>query len=280
MKLPFFSYRSESFPPSSSSLFRHVPVGGLLSVASVFAPLLVPQLPAIAQVGVSPLVMESQATQGRSQGVITLNNDTDEAVRVRIFAEPFTYGTEGFTTLAEAPEDLSDYLQFSPREATIPPGEEQRVRLLTLFPPDLAPGEYRAVVFAEELNETLDFNNNVAVRVRIGSTIYVQNGELAGELSALSAQAIPDRSQIDMRLRNDGLATVRVTTDWQLYEASQEVASGTVSLHTVIAEGERRLSVALPEALPAGTYTIKGHFSWTTLGQENTQPFELPVVVL
>lgn len=259
------------------SLFsKKLLLGSAVSLASF---LCASHLPAAAQVGVSPLVIEERAVQGRSQGVITLTNSKSEPIRVRVFAEPFTYGVDGFTELAESPADLSNYLQFSPREVVIPAGEEQRIRLLTLFPPDLAPGEYRAIIFAEELTETPNFIDNVAVNIRIGTTVYVHNGELSGELSTVSAQSVAEESQIQMRLQNEGLSTVRVTTDWQLYAAEREVASGTVPVHTVIAEGERQIPIALPEALPAGTYTLKGNFSWRTLGEENTRDFEVPVVL-
>ena len=50
---------------------------------------------AIAQVGASPIVIESQAVRGRSESVININNASDEPIRVRIFAAPFTYKREG-----------------------------------------------------------------------------------------------------------------------------------------------------------------------------------------
>ena len=41
-------------------------------------------LPAVAQVGMSPLFLEIEAEKGRSQGVVTLINSTDEPIRARV----------------------------------------------------------------------------------------------------------------------------------------------------------------------------------------------------
>ncbi|NES23355.1 MAG: P pilus assembly protein, chaperone PapD, partial [Symploca sp. SIO3E6] len=101
-----------------------------------------------AQMRISPLVIEVEAQRGQAQGVISVTNTSNEAFRARVYAEAFTYDRDtGFAILTSSPTDLTDYLQFSPRELTIPPGVTRRVRLISRFPPSLPEGEYRAVVF-------------------------------------------------------------------------------------------------------------------------------------
>lgn len=165
-------------------------------------------LPATAQVRLAPLFLEEQVERGRARGVITLTNITEQPIRVRLYAEPFTYRREGFVSLADSPADLSPYLQFSPREVEIAPGREQRIRLLGTFPPSLADGEYRAVVFAEELVPQSGSNRSVALRARVGSTVYMRQGALSADISGQSAQVIAEDQSVDLIVANRGQATV------------------------------------------------------------------------
>jgi hypothetical protein len=245
--------------------------------------------PVFAQLGLSPLVLEEQAQRGRSQGVITLLNSTDHPVRARVYSEPFTYDQNGFVSLtsapASAPADLSPYLQFSPREVVIPAGAEQRVRVLSLFPSDLPEGEYRAVLFAEELAErtpgnTPDNNAVAAIKVRIGATVYVHQGELSAELSGQSAALASDRQMLELVVSNQGQATARSRVSWQLSQnGGSEIAAGVMDEQTVIAGGDRLFSLPLSDALPSGSYSLQGEIHWVTLGEAHSRPFTLPVMV-
>ena len=249
------------------------------AIASFSGLLLAGALPANAQLGMAPLFLEDQSVRGRSQGVITLSNVTDSPVRVRLYSEPFTYGRSGFVSLDEDPTDLSDYLQFSPREAVIPAKSEQRIRLLSLFPPSLPEGEYRTIVFAEELFDGTLGENEAAVSVRIGSTVYVHKGELSPELTGLSAQLAPDKSTIDLLVGNEGSATARAMVGWQLEQSGNVIAEGESNPQTVIANGDRNFSLKLPSTLPSGSYTLRGELSWTTHGDPFVESFELPVLM-
>ena len=260
----------------SYSLRKAVFIG---SAIVSFSTVLLSALPSRAQIGLSPLFLEEQAVRGKSQGVITLMNSADRPIRVRLYSEAFTYGREGFMSLEEDPVDLSPYLQFSPREVVIPAKTEQRIRLMSLFPPGLPDGEYRATVFAEELAESTVEENATAISVRIGSTVYVHQGELSPVLSGLSAQLASDQSALELLVGNQGLATARPGVTWQIEQSGTAIAQGETSPYTVIAGGDRTFSLALPTALSSGSYILRGSFSWMTHGEISTEPFELPVLV-
>lgn len=261
------------------SLMRSVLVGIFAVLTGAYCS------PAFAQLGLSPLVLEEQAQRGRSQGVITLLNSTDRPIRARVYSEPFTYGQNGFVSLTSAPADLSPYLQFSPREVVIPAGAEQRVRVLSLFPSGLPEGEYRAVLFAEELTEvtadnTLGNDAVAAIKVRIGATVYVHQGDLSADLSGQSAALASDRQTLELVVSNQGQATARSRVNWQLLQNDgSEMAAGETDEQTVIAGGDRLFSLPLSDALPSGSYSLQGEIHWVTLGEAHTRPFTLPVMV-
>ena len=234
-------------------------------------------LPALAQVGMSPLFIEAEAVRGRAQGVVTLINSTDRPIRARVYSEPFTFEKDGFTSLIEDADDLAPYLQFSPREVVIAPQSEQRVRLLGQFPPSLPAGEYRAAIFAEELLDSANLESSVAIKARVGTTVYMRQGRLSPDLSGLSA--VVEGQSIELLVANQGQATARPSVQWTLLQDGVEIASGEEGVHTVVAEGDRNFSLPLPTALPAGNYSLTGEFVWMTLDAGYTEAFELPVLV-
>lgn len=234
-------------------------------------------VPVKAQVGMSPLFVESEAVRGRAQGVLTLINSTDRPMRIRMYAEPFAFDREGFVSLPVDEADLSPYLQFSPREVVVEAKSDQRVRLLGTFPPSLADGEYRAVVFAEELTDSSAVDNGLAVKARVGTTVYMRQGELSAELSSLDV--MHNGQSLDLIVGNQGLATARPRVEWTLLRDGEEVAKGEEGAHTVMAQGDRKIALSLPKILPTGNYTLSGKLAWTTLTEDYFQPFELPVMV-
>ncbi|MEN8444462.1 MAG: P pilus assembly protein, chaperone PapD, partial [Cyanobacteria bacterium J06555_13] len=53
-----------------------------------------------AQVGLDPMVIQTEVSRGQAQSVITVTNPSNEAMRVRVYAHPITYEREaGFTEL-------------------------------------------------------------------------------------------------------------------------------------------------------------------------------------
>lgn len=96
---------------------------------------------------------------------------------------------------------LDKIIRFSPRRATLQPGETQRVTFMLRRPPDAAPGEYRSHFLVQrepdpQTPETTTGNKepNVSSKVSIGVLvsrsvpIYVLHGETQSSLSLLKAE--------------------------------------------------------------------------------------------
>lgn len=239
-----------------------------------------------AQVGLTPMVIQEEISRNRAQSVLRVFNPSNQPIRVRVYAQPFTYDRDkGFTFVSGSEDDLSPYLQFSPREFVVPPGEQQRVRLIALFPPDLEQPEYRAIVFTEALAENNDAaagsENATNIQTRIGSTVYVRQGEIAADLSVVSAQWNSMTQQIDLLVTNAGGATVRPSAEWALQRNGETVMTGKIGNTTVIAEGDRFLRLVLPEnASPAaGTYELTGELVWKLGEDRYAESFSTTVTI-
>ena len=219
-----------------------------------------------AQIGVSPLVVESKARRGQAQGMITIKNTANTRQRVRLYAQPFTYSRDaGFQGLKSSPNDLTPYLQFSPRELTIQPKTQRRVRLYTRMPPSLPEGELRAIVFNETLKETKDSaGNNVALKTRVGVTVFVRNGNIAPELKVKKASFNPQNKQIQLLVRNDGKATARPKIRWKLSRGKKVINTGETKKNFVVSQSDRNILLNFPakKQLASGTYQLSGNLEW------------------
>lgn len=243
--------------------------------------------PASAQMSISPMVIEQSTTQGQAQGVITLSNRGETTSRLRVYAEPFTYGRNGIEIGVESDQDLTPYLLFSPRELVIEPGQTRRIRLVSRLLPSMGDGEFRAIIFTEPLQptpeDTTAGSGTVTLIQRIGITVYVRQGDVAADLDVISATVQPENGGIALLVANAGNATVRPTTAWSLSRDGTTLASGTRSEITIIAGGDRNLMID-PAAdqdfsFTPGTYTLSGTLTWRLDGRRESLPFSVPVTL-
>lgn len=236
-----------------------------------------------AQVGVSPLVIQRKAQRGQAQGIITIKNTGNTPKRVRLYAQPFTYSRDaGFQILKSSPKDLTPYLQFSPRELTIQPRTQRRVRLYTRMPPNLPDRELRAVVFNETLKQVKDGNgNNVALKTRIGVTVFVANGNIAPELKVDNASFNRKKKQIQLLVRNEGNGTVRPKIRWKLSRRKTAINTGETKKNFVISQSERNLLLNFPakKQLASGIYQLSGNLEWEEGKDTQKLPFKVNVTI-
>lgn len=257
----------------------------LAAVGASLSSLVLFPVAAKAQMSVSPLVIEAKAERGQAQGMITVINTSNTPSRVRVYAEPFTYSRDaGFQTLSSSPSDLTNYLQFSPRELTIQPGESRRVRLISRLAPNLPDGEYRAVIFNETLTEAKDAaGNNVALVARIGVTFYVRKGNLSPKLAVDNASFNPVQKQIQLLIRNSGQATVRPGINWTLRRGETVVKTGQVDASAVVPNSDRHFLLNYPSkdqpALSSGEYQLSGELTWGEDNKKSKLPFNVNVSI-
>lgn len=244
-----------------------------------------------ADIAISPVVIETEINRGQAQGTITVSNRDAEEFRARVYSLPFTYDKEqGFQLLESSPQDLTPYLQFSPRELQVPGTDQRRIRFIARVPPSLPDGEYRAMLFTENLEATFqeetDANSDVVLRTaivpRVGVAVYVRKGDISHELSIDSARYNPESKQVQLLVRNTGKASAILQGEWTIKKGEQEIYSGRGIDTTVIAEGERYLNVDYANngttTLEPGDYQLSGNLGWG-VNRRNKIPFSVTFTV-
>ncbi|MEO1185274.1 MAG: P pilus assembly protein, chaperone PapD [Cyanobacteria bacterium J06636_27] len=233
-----------------------------------------------AQIKISPLVIEKEATKGTARGVINITNTSNETFRARVYTSPFTYNQNGFAELKSSPQDLSPFLTFSPRELVIQPGQTRQIRAISRFLPSSTKGEYRAVIFTEDLKEirTNSGQQTIGVKPRLGVTVYVRHGDASPNLNVESASYNFKTKKITLQIKNSGNATARPKINWNLQNSSGKIANGKENAYTVIAEGERSIQIDLSKnekEIVAGSYKLAGELSWRDGDKDNNLPFNV-----
>ncbi|NTW18707.1 MAG: hypothetical protein HGA42_03440 [Nostocales cyanobacterium W4_Combined_metabat2_030] len=258
----------------------------------VFSTFLLSENTAKADITISPLVIETAAKQGQAQGNITVTNGDTKSFRARVYTEPFTYDLEtGFKLLDSSPFDLTPYLQFSPRELEVPGTDNRRIRFVARFPPSLPDGEYRTMLFTENLEATFQEEQNsskgaifrTAIVPRIGVAVYVRKGNISHNLTAVNARFDSKSQQLQLLVKNSGKASVITQGEWTIKKENKQIYNGRGIDTTVIAEGERYLTVDYSNAakkiqLEPGEYQLSGNLGWG-VNQTNKLPFSVKFIV-
>ena len=244
-----------------------------------------------ANISISPMVVETEAKRGQAQGRITLSNPSAENFRARVYTSPFTYDKEtGFKTLSESPKDLTPYLQFSPRELQVGASRKRNIRFIVRFPPNLPDGEYRTMIFTENLQKGTITETNSETKVtlqtniipRIGVALYVRKGDVSPNLTPDSAKFDPKTNKIQLLVTNKGKASAIVAGDWKLKKGKEVIQKGNISDTTVLAEGERYViakSLSKNQSkLAPGEYQLTGELGWR-VNKKNRVPFTVDVTI-
>jgi hypothetical protein len=211
---------------------------------------------------VGPLVNIVSLDRSQARATINVTNTGNEPVRVRIYVEDFTYERNaGFTTVPNHPYSATQYLQFSPREIVVPPKVTRNVRVNVLIPSSAPDGEYRAVVFAEELidNSAPQSGSTLPVKFRIGSVFFVQKGSGNNQLSVSGVEWDQQERHPRLLLVNKGTITNNPSIQWKIDRNGKEVDTGSVLSVIVQNNSERAVELkTMNGKLPPGEYTVSG----------------------
>jgi hypothetical protein len=253
----------------------------LLPAAIGVFTLLAPATPVRAQnFNVAPMVNISTLRNGQGKGVINITNNGKEALRIRVYAEDFTYDRQGFVSMGKHPQSALSYIQFAPRELVIPPGVTRNVRVGTIIPSSLPNGEYRTVVFIEDLKERTVLgrdNNPVQIKARIASVFYFSKGASSTDPKILQVLRDPNTRELRMVVTNSGKRTAYPAIFWRIEKDGKVVAKDNINGLLIQSGTEREFPIGVgPQPLPAGNYSFVGEIVET--GRKPV-PFNVKVTV-
>ncbi|MCZ6558027.1 MAG: hypothetical protein O7A69_09650, partial [SAR324 cluster bacterium] len=205
---------------------------------------------------VSPTRFEFPLTK-RFTNFFTLTNNSGQSVRIRIYPKFIQFSPDRkIEEKVGHPLDLSRWMVFNPRLVNIRPKQKRTIRFSVRPPRDLSGGEYRAVIFFEEMPARAAAQPQQAqgesvklqlkLLTRLGVTIYGMIGERNPQLQAGERRVRIEKDQLTVTamVENTGNVHVSLNIKAQLQDESGDTLSENVQSFSIQREQNVRWSFA------------------------------------
>lgn len=215
----------------------------------------------------SPKVrLECSAGQS-TRGVIRLTNPTNTPKEIRAYLEDWYYlfpfdGSKEFKPAGSFEHSAAGWIQFLPKEFTIPPYGSQVLSYEVTLPPDAKGGKVAALFFEEQFAEadTSEGTVGVGVAVRVASLFYIDVQGRTDRNARLENLNLTNRRgnlAIEADFINTGNADITAGGTFYIID-SQGVVYGRGEFNDVYTLGgdTARLSAQAYNALGSGTYDM------------------------
>jgi P pilus assembly chaperone PapD len=188
----------------------------------------------------------------RFTNFFTVINLSKDSLRMRVYAS-FIEVTDDNQIVEKKghPYDLAPWIVINPRQITLRSRQKRTIRFSVRSPKELQDGEYRGVIFFEELPARIpvgaekqkpkELRLQLQLKTRIGATLYGMKGEPQSQLTVVESRAsrTPKGLLISSFIENNGNVHVLLKLSAKLVNEAgteYEIPESVV----VIQRGERR----------------------------------------
>jgi hypothetical protein len=235
------------------------------------------------QFTIAPMLTITDTTGGQSKNSVNVTNNGREPLRVRMYAESFTYDPKkGFVSTPTNEYSAVPYLQFSPREMEIPPGVTRNVRVSVTVPSSLPNREYRAVVFVEDLKEravSAGSGQALVIKARVASVFFFGKGQNSSSVKVNTATWDIVNKKLNILLENKGSKTAYPAISWRIEKDGKEIAKSIVGGVVVQSESSREVFLQTNDKaldLTRGEYRL---FIELFMAGQKAMPFDIKLLV-
>ena len=172
---------------------------------------------AFASYTIDPLRIEVTVPDGSNVATtsVSVQNLDDDPIRLKAYLQNWSQDEAGNVTLLDTPgpNDIAEKVRFNPREFEIPGKSTQIVRLAISLPDNASAGEYRGMLFFEDLKTESQllktakgYGASVQIKQRFGISMYVYKGAPTPEpkLVSFNCSAINGKLVASIELLNQG----------------------------------------------------------------------------
>lgn len=199
-----------------------------------------------------------------------VSNGTDRPLLVELYAGPARIQSGGFVPADRGAEsDLTDWIEITPAQVQLSPGEKARGTTKISVPDTAETGEYYGAVWAEIPGEA-PTGSGVAVASRVGIRVYLSigpGGEPPSDFELPSFRPVRERDGrpgIDITACNTGGRALDLVGELSLAEGPGGVSAGpfqTEGSKTVLPETCVDVPIRLDPALPDGPWDATAKLS-------------------
>jgi hypothetical protein len=209
--------------------------------------------PAVAQISVSPVIVQIAVEALAVNRTISVTNSGKAPVSVQFYAGDFDQEDRGenlFAELGTLPNSCAERIRVYPDGASLLPGETQSVRV------DMEPGTQScwSAVFVETTGVTTD---GTLVRQRIAAKVYGvrPDARVEGEVIRMAIEKGDNGRKLAVTFRNLGDAPLRPEGSLEIRSFTGEVAAKvTIEAFSVLPGRDRSVEILMPDVGSAGEY--------------------------
>lgn len=281
-------------------MFQKTAKSIVLSLISLF--IASPSVNAI-DIGVSPPRMELdiKAKQTRSN-TIEITNLSNKPAQMKAYVKNWTMDEKN--QVQDSPSDeqsLDQWIVFTPSRFTIPARSTQTVRFAIRPKVKPNPGEYRAVIYLEEIAPENPDSTNINTLGRVGVVIYGYAGEIkrVGTVNSVTVETKPNLIKAVFDVSNQGNAHIRMAGQYAIWRAANYpgakatqpingvdnpktklpanvMKAGILELPPVLPNTHRQISLPLIRKLPPGNYVLDINANLSGTPVDTGIPFTVP----
>lgn len=282
-------------------MFKKTAKGIALSLISLFT-WGIPSANAI-DVGVSPsrIELDIKAKQARSNS-IQITNLSNKPAEMKAYVRNWIMDEKN--ELEDAPsseQSLDQWIVFTPSRFTIPPRSTQTIRFAIRPKVKPAPGEYRAVIYLEEVGADNPDSQAISTLGRVGVVVYGYTGEVkrVGTVNSVSVDTKSNVIKALFDVSNKGNAHIRMNGQYAIWpaanypgaKATQPIAgvgnpktklpanivqAGNLELPPILPDNRRQLLLPLTRQLPPGNYVLDINGNLSGMAVDTGIPFTVP----
>lgn len=246
--------------------------------------------------------LDMNAKKSRSNS-IKITNLSDKPVEMKAYVRNWVMDENN--RLKDAPsneQSLDQWVVFTPSRFTIPPRGTQSVRFA--IRPKVKPsgGEYRAVIYLEEVASKVHESEKIETIGRVGVVLYGYAGDVkrVGTVNSVNIDTKPSLTKAVFDISNQGSAYVRMGGQYAIWRAAnypgakttQPIAGagnqkaklpanviqvGKIELPPVLPSNRRQLILPLAENLPPGNYVLDINGDLSGMAVDKGIPFTVPM---
>lgn len=226
-----------------------------------------------AGISIAPAFVEIDMTKGKPSGQFVITNNGDEPERFRIKAAHFGFSPTG--SLRNLPDDqnsLSTWIKFNPKELTLAPKTNQRVRFVIVPKGKLSDKEYWAAMEMESLKTNTTRSKDGGgrtLKLEVSSSvmvpIFARHGDVdyRCEIEELKLVRDDKGTNLLVTVNNSGTGHLYATGTFEIRAADGSLLSEGILGKSYILPGDlRKFTIPIQDKLPGqAPLSIKAVYS-------------------
>lgn len=234
-----------------------------------------------AEYTVEPLRIEATAPIGRDIATtsIRVRNTGSDPIRLKAYVSNWSLDEGGGLQISDEPlpQGIAEQVRFNPKEFEIAPNDSQVVRLAISLPPEATVGEYRGMLFFEDLKPQSQrlalpqgYGASVQIKQRLGIAMYVYKGSPVSSPKLATFQCNLENGKLMSRIQLENPGTKHLRLSGSIL-FSQEDSSGHWKPFREVPVNDLRDIIVLPQTArtlqqllaptPEGGSFPPGHYS-------------------